>query len=78
MGPLALASTDLPIVAAESAVHPDVATIPTMGAEVEESPALADDDQPMTGDLCCFPVETGCPANGSWQMSRNSGCLLWS
>jgi len=54
VGPLALASIDILIAAAEHAGLPGVATIPTMGAKVEGSLALADGDPPMAGNRCCY------------------------
>jgi len=75
-GPLALTSTDLPIVAADIVGLPGVATIPMMGTGGEEPLALADDEPHMTGNRHCYLVATGCPANGSCRMFRSPGCLL--
>ena len=71
VGPLALASIDLP-----TADHPGVATIPTTGAAGEGSLSLADDDPPMAGNRRYYPAGAGCPANGSFRMIRSPGYLL--
>ena len=76
VGPLAVTSTDLPTVATDHADHPGVTTIPAIGAESEETLALADGDPPKAGNRRCYLVETGCPANGSCRMIRSPSCFL--
>jgi len=74
---LSLASMILPTVAAEiSALLGEVSIRSPKEAKVEGFLALAAVVvHPVAGGHCCFPVATGCPANGYGQMNRKLGCL---